>query len=249
MRPRQIPTAEIRFAAKMGFLTKSMWDEFFGTESRSWRSRQWRALLEEKFFLHHPSAIAKDVIVPNAGHKIVQQLVGNEVSTAPYAGHIGHDEILSKILIRLIRSKTISDFTSEAELKHRHQDDRHWNVRQERLKFPDAILDVSGEGSLRNMALEIELTAKCQKRYRKIFDTYQDRKQIQAVVFVINSSGIFKALTKAIKDSHYPDWTKPVGFGRVDEWLTDPENAPIRFRELTTSLKDLKANRNSLLKT
>ena len=232
----------------MGFLTKGMWDEFFGTKSRSWRSRQWRALLEEKFFLRHPSAIAKDVIVPNAGHKIVQQLVGSEVSTAPYAGHIGHDEILSKILIRLVRSTAISDFTSEAELKHRHQDDRHWNIRQERLKFPDAILDLNGQSGLRKMALEIELTAKCQKRYRKIFDTYQDRKQVQAVVFVINSSGIFKALTKAIKDSRYPDWARPVGFGRVDEWLVDPENAPIRFRELTTSLKSLKANSHSLLK-
>lgn len=239
MRTRNVPVEEIRFAAKMGFLSKSLWDEFFGTESRSWRSRQWRRLTESKAFRPHSSVTAKDVIVLDPSNKKVQEIVGGEVSTPPYVGHLNHDEILSRILIRLNRSGALLDFTSEAEQKRRHQDDRHWHHRQEKLKFPDAILDLKYDGSLIKVALELELTPKCQKRYRKIFDTYQDRKQLRAVIFVINSSVLFTALTKAIKDSRYPDWIRPVGFARLDEWLTDPENAPIRFREVTTSLKAL----------
>lgn len=239
MRPRNIPTDEILFAAKMGFLSKALWNEFFGTHSKSWRSREWRSLTGRKVFLPHPSPIAKDILVPNPNNMMVRNLVGSDLSSPPYAGHIGHDDILAQILIRLLRAEVIHDFTCEAEQKRRHVDRRRWSERLEKIKFPDAILRLGSRDRAMSVALEVELTAKCQKRYRKIFDTYQDRKEIEAVVFVIQSTGIFNSLNKALKDSHYPNWEKPVGFGRVDEWIKDPGNAPIRFPNQTTSIIDL----------
>jgi hypothetical protein len=42
-----------------------------------------------------------------------------------------------------------------------------------------------------------------------------------------------------MKDSRYPDWQKPIGFGRTDEWSVDPVTAPVIFRERTVSMKTM----------
>jgi hypothetical protein len=228
VRPRIVPEEEIRFAAKTGFLRRSFWEEFYGSDSKSWRSRQWRSFVDNKFFLPHPSALAKDVLVPNPRNAFVKRLVGAEISAPPFVAQLEHDSIVARTLLLLSRGKVVQSFTTEAELKRRHQDDRHWFDRSEKLKFPDAILTIAGGDTSFNVALEVELTVKSQKRYR-----------IRTVVFVINSSGIFKAISKAMKDSRYPDWQKPIGFGRTDEWSVDPVTAPVIFRERTVSMKTM----------
>lgn len=239
MRPLKVPEEEIRFAAKTGFLRRSFWEEFYGSDSKSWRSRQWRSFVDNKFFLPHPSALAKDVLVPNPRNAFVKRLVGAEISAPPFVAQLEHDSIVARILFLLSREQVIQNFTTEAELKRRHQDDRQWVDRSEKLKFPDAILTIANAETSFNVALEVELTVKSQKRYRKILEVYQDRKQVRAVLFVINSSGIFKAISKAMKEARYPDWQKPIGFGRNDEWSVDPVAAPILFRERTVSMKTI----------
>lgn len=241
MRRKNIPREEIRFAAKTGFLSRALWDDFFGPSSRSWRSRQWRYLLESGLFLPHPSLTAKHVIVPNPNHKLVRNIVGGEVSVAPYVAQLYHDEIVSRILLPLLRSELVQSCLTEPEQKRFCQDARSWYERQEKLKFPDALLSMNGAKGPMDLALEVELTFKSQQRYRKLFDAYQERNQIAAVIFVIDSSAIFKALKAAMKATQYPDWKRPVGFGRIDEWKKDPVTAPIIFKEMTTSIREMAA--------
>ena len=48
-----------------------------------------------------------------------------------------------------------------------------------------------------------------------------------------------QTIKKAMRDSYYPDWERPVGFGRLEEWSEKPSTAKISFAEKITSLSEI----------
>lgn len=233
MRPRNIPESEIAFAGKTGFLSKSIWMEFFAEGQERWRRESWNLLQARGFFLPHRSSRANDILIPNRSNVSVRALIGDDVPLAPYVGQLDHDEILATSLLRLQQSQVIATFQTEAELKKAVVISMQRKNPDEREKYPDAIVQLVGG---LNIALELELTLKSRRRYRNILRTYRTRQDTSRIVFIVRSSAIFDSIRQAMLDTSYPALERPIGFVWLEDWKKDPVNAAIDFKSMNTSM-------------
>ena len=229
------PIFEIKFAAKSGFLTKDLWNEFFANGSLSWRNKRWAAFTKDKIFLPHYAKLASGVLILNRKAKLVQKTVGEEVVLPPFISQLDHDEKLAKIVLSLVKDGVVSSYRLEPELKRlasglkRNYESEHKN------KYPDALIQLADEKKTR-VALELELTKKDPKRYRHIMDTYSSFQKADMVVFIVRDDRISQSIKQAMRDSYYPIWERPVGFARLEDWAANPATARISFAEKITSL-------------
>ncbi len=231
-----VPESEIWFAAKIGFLRKSLWNEFFAKGSSRWRRRQWLFFQRRSYFFRHPSSLARDVIVLNPKNLMVRELVGEDISSPPFAPQITHDEIMARSLLVLTKSGLIQDYKVEAELKRESIGQRKVHDASEKLKFPDAIVRTTSAGTFVRLAVELELTRKNPKRYRQIIGSYATKPDLNRVIFIARSNLIFENLRAAMRETYYPDWERPIGFCHLDDWIRDPANAAIHFNDGVTTL-------------
>ena len=236
MRPKQIPTGELTLAIKIGFLTRRLWDEFFAEGSKSRQSKKWKGLVRSELFLPHPSPLVKDVVIPNPKNSLVKELSGHAQLGVPFMAQLEHDETMARILIRLERSKVIQSFRTELEQKRQEPDERKGASRKERRKFPDAILTIDSPKGIIEVALELELNTKSQKRYRLIFENYARKSNLKTVVFITGGRSIFRSIRKAEKEMQRMGFFSSVAYSELKPWEENPIHAPFRFDGYSSSL-------------
>jgi len=236
MMPRIKPESEIRFAAKTGFLTKEIWNEFFAEGGERWRRKQWRLLAERGFFRVHPSRRASEVLVLNTKNKDVIAMVGDDISAPPFIAQIDHDELVARTLLQFLKENAIATHQTESELKRLYPLARNRRSGDEKEKYPDALIEL--KGGLR-IALEMELTLKSRKRYRHILRTYRARQDADRIIFIVRSASIFESISQAIQDTYYPILERPIGFAWLDEWTLDPLKARIDFKSFSSSWREM----------
>ncbi len=239
MKKINVPEREIRFAAKTGFLSKRLWEEFFAEGTPSWNRRLWKHFVGRGLFRPHPSALARDVMVLNRRNPVVMSMVGDEISTAPFVSQLEHDETVARILLDLVRAGLVRSFVTEMEQKRVPNGERRFAESTARVKYPDAIVTIGGPSERLRIALELELSRKDPKRYRQCLDTYAARKDIDRVIFIARAGIIFDSLKRAMRDTYYPDWERPIGFGQLDEWKKNPAVAAIHFSESETTMRTI----------
>jgi hypothetical protein len=236
---RHVPIAEVTFAAKTGFLSRSLWLDFFAKGRRSWRYFLWRAFLDRGDFLLHPASRAGDVIVPNRKSPLVRRLVGDAVALPPYISQLDHDEICAHIALTSEKSGLIHSFLTESEQKRLFFSSHRSYQEAKAVKFPDLFLELKSESAVRKVAVEVELSRKSPRRYCDIFRALRERPSHDLIVFLSRSEAIFDALARAMRDVNFPTWEQPVGFGRVDDWLKNPASAAINVHDGRTSLNQI----------
>lgn len=242
---RYEPIREIKFAAKSGFLTKDLWNEFFASGSVSWRNKLWASFTNEKIFFPHYAKIASRVLVLNRRNKLVQETVGEEVVSPPFVSQLDHDEKVAKIVLGLAKDGVLTNYRLEPELKRLSSGlKRHYGSEQ-RDKYPDALIQLSNEKRTK-LAIELELTKKDPKRYRNIMDTYSSFQSADLVVFVVRDDRISQTIKQAMRDSYYPDLERPVGFGRLEDWIANPSTAKISFADTVTSLSAIAKTKDKM---
>ena len=242
MRKQYQPIREIQFAAKSGFITKELWNEFFAYGCLAWQYRLWKQILKEKIFLCHRSRNTKDVWVLNKRHPLVFKTVGENISNAPFISQLGHDELMAKMTLSVMRKGIASAYRLEPELKKMAPGVRQHYETGNKEKYPDGLIQLANEDRTR-VALELELTRKDLKRYRQILDTYSSYQKADLVVFILRDDRIAQTIKQAMRDTFYPKWERPIGFGRLEDWSRNPTEAKIQFSECVTTLSDIK-NRN-----
>lgn len=237
---RYEPIREIKFATKSGFLTKNLWIEFFasGSASISWRNKQWVSFVTEKIFFPHYHNRAVDVLVPNPRHPLVKAVGGDAVASPPFVSQLDHDERLARMVLNLLKDGVAINYRLEAELKRLSSGSQRHYESQQKEKLPDALILLPDEKQTR-VAIELELTKKDPKRYRKIMSTYASFARADKVVFVVRDERISQTIRQAMRDAYYPHWTKPVGFGRLEDWIQNPSTARISFTEDVTTLAEM----------
>ncbi len=243
MRSPYIPIAELTLAIKVGFLTRRLWDEFFASGSKSRQSKRWKGLVRSGLFLPHPSPLVKEVIIPNSQHSFVRAISGQAHLGIPFIAQLEHDETVARILVRLERSKTVENYFTELDQKRREPDDRKGAARKERRKFPDAVVTISSPSGPLEVAIELELNVKSQKRYTQIFENYARRSNLKAVVFIVGRRSIYRSIRKALRNAQMPELERLIAFSDVDSWRKDPSNAPIKLRSASTSLAMMRAGK------
>ena len=231
-----MPEAEIRFAARTGFLSKRIWRKFFAEGGERWQRKNWSLLSSRGFFAAHRSRRARDVLVLNSCNKGVRAVVGDNISSPPFVAQLDHDELVAISLLRLAQSGAISSYQTESELKRYFPVVRNYHISNEREKFPDALVEVMGGPTV---ALELELTLKTRKRYREILQAYRSRKMTGKIVFIVRSAAIFESIKQGMQDIHYPVHERPVGFAWLDEWEENPVSARIQFKSSSTSIEEI----------
>lgn len=71
---------------------------------------------------------------------------------------------------------------------------------------------------------------------------YASSKDIDLVVFISNNQAIFNSISRAMKEVNYPTWERPVGFGKMNLWLKNPESASIYLSRSVTSICEIVAD-------
>lgn len=239
MRKKQTPTDELILAIKVGFLTRRLWDEFFAEGSKSWQSKKWKGLVRSGFFLQHPSPLVKDVVIPNSKNSLVKELSSHAQLGIPFMAQLEHDEMMARILVRLERSKVIQKFKTELEQKRQEPDERRGALRKERRKFPDAILSIDSPKGTFEVALELELNTKSQKRYRLMFENYARKSNLKTIVFITGGRSIFRSIRKAEKEMQRMGFFSPIAYSELNPWQENPIHAPFRFDGYSSSLAKL----------
>ena len=232
------PISEIIFAAKYGFLTKGLWNDFFAQGSLGWKNKLWATFVKEQIFLPHYSKFAVHVLVPNKKHFLVQKVVGEELVLPPFISQLDHDERLARMVLSLLKDGIATNYRLEPELKRLGSGlQRHYGS-STKEKYPDALIQIANEKKTR-IAIELELTRKDPKRYRQIMETYSSFKRADKIVFVVRDDRFSQTIKQAMRDSFYPDWERPVGFGRLEEWSEKASTAKISFADKTTNLSEI----------
>ena len=239
MRPRNVPVAEISFAAKAGFLSKPIWNEFFAKGLDRWQRKQWQLLLDRGVFIRYPSRLPRDVLVLNRKSPLVLAIVGEAISMHPFVSQIEHDEYVAKIVLELGRNPKVLGYRLEAEMKREDWMASQLRQTAEKTKFPDGILEVSGPTDTIRIAIEVETSCKDKKRYRQILKSYAARRDLSRVLFLARSQYIFDSLKTAMQETYYPDSERPIGFCDLDAWLRNPLNACIYFSNGETTMERL----------
>lgn len=238
MSAKHIPLKEISFAAKTGFLSKTLWHEFFTTRSRSRNSRVWHRFVQDGYFRPHESKMLPDVLV--LGNRSLCELErrGIMAVTKPHPGQFDHDEKAAYIILSLERENVLDGFATEAELKRKNWLWMKTTRDSKDAKFPDLTLELSVASKFRKVALEIEQSKKSFDRYKKVMNSYAASKGIDVIVFISNQQTIFNSISRAMKDVSYPSWERPVGFGEMEAWLKNPLTAPIYLSRGVSSIQE-----------
>lgn len=233
MSRKWIPTKEIQFASRMGFLTRSLWDEHFARDSQASHYRNWRRMTERGFFKTHSGSRDESVLVLNPTNETVVKICGDAVAKPPYLAQLRHDEILGNGILKLLKSQTISSYTTEAELRMIEPHRLHPNSCPPKL--PDLLLRM---GLLKEIAIELELTQKSRSRYRAQMTAYQHRESLAAIVFVVSGRAILEAILRAASDIRFPD-IKMIGFVTLADWESDTPSAKVSFQSGVVRLSEL----------
>ncbi len=231
------PSAEISLAVRCGFLSRSVWSEFFANGKDRWQRNVWSRFVIGGLFKPHYSKRASDLIVPNKDHPLIKKISGGEISHSPSVAQIDHDEIIVRSFLSLKKQQTILNAKFESELKREDlRTQRDYNP-ADKAKYPDLVIDVGDQNDSVKIAIELELSRKEPKRYRQMMNTYMTSKQFSSVIFITNRETVKTSIKSAIRETFYPEWERPIGFVELDEWIKNPTTAAISVGDEIVTLE------------
>lgn len=230
MRPNKLSQSALRVAMKSGFLTKSLWVDFFCQGKKRYQNRSWLELKRKNIFRDHPNKIVSNVLVPIKSLALVP---------TPFVNQIEHDEEVLRIILNMEKKAKLSKWKSEMELKQDYSGNIKYNKGSNFIKFPDAEIHFESSKTPISLALEVELNQKSRKRYKEIALAYTFHKNSDFVVFVCAEEAIEKSVLESFYSVRYPFNEKPIGIAKLSEWRIDPLNSELKINGVKTSLKIL----------
>lgn len=236
------PVREIELAARTGFLSKKIWNEFFASGKLVWRNRAWKNLVARKYFLPHYATLASDSVIRlNPKHPLVIKMVGDKIPQVPSIAVIDHDETVVNTFFHLKNMNILKTAKFESELKREDlRNKRHFDP-NDKTKFSDLVVELNSLKPSGKIAIEIELSRKEPKRYRQVMNSYMCNKDVSKIIFVTDLEVVKNNIKAAIRDTYFPEWEKPVGFAKLSEWRKNPSLAIIEFAEFKSNLFQLQS--------
>ena len=236
--PSAIVTSAIRVAAKPGFLSRRIWDEYLSHGHRSWKFRQWKALMTEGYF--EPCCdfgfTDEALILSRKGVGTATFLQMDPVRP-PGAKSIWHDDDLIAMALVLEKKGLISSWLTESELKcGRVRDFFPYQDDLCALKFPDLVIQLRHPKEKVFWAIELERTRKEKTRYYEMIQSYAGTFKINAVLVIAATESIEKNIQWAMNRLSYPQAKRPILFARYGEFLAAPDSAELRMGDKRSSI-------------
>ena len=229
----------LTFTGKVGFITRSLWHEFFATGNLRWQERQLQKLMEGDYLKKHRNVYAKRVLVlTEKSTALVNALHGPTVSPVPVM-YLAHDTVVARSLLTLKREHIIRDFHVERELKTYGIKDYLLSEKDHDRKYPDAVFKFKPFGKERTVAVEYEREQKSASRYRTMLTQYAAVTNLDLVLFIVERPAIKKAIEGAKKYISQNSISEKLAFVSADDWQKSPLDAVIEMPSGETKIQKM----------
>jgi DNA-binding Lrp family transcriptional regulator len=149
-----------------------------------------------------------------------------------------HDSYLSSLRLRLESAGIAKAWIPEHDI--RKQVATKYGLKGAARKvIPDGILSLEVNGLRESVAVELELSAKNQSRYREILYDYSGKENLWAVWYLVQSSTVERQILKARKALYRGSSGPKILFSKLDDVMLDPLNAVISDGTSKSHLCDL----------
>jgi hypothetical protein len=238
---RRIPPNVIdalAFTGKVGFLSREIWETFFGVGTLRWKEIQLLSLVSGGYLKRHRDKIAKGFYVTTTRtDKLLAKLKLPRVSPVPTT-YLSHDELVATSLLKLRSENFIQGYLVEKELKTYGIKDFLLSEVDHKLNYPDAITNIFAFNEDLTVAIEYEKERKALSRYKSTLYQYAKLPDVSMVLFICQNPGIESAIKSAMKHLGQTELSDRLAFVDAEEWLASPADArvyidsgPIKLRE------------------
>lgn len=225
----------VRFTAKTGFITRSLWHENFVTAKRSASNEQFKFLIKKDIFrLNKVYNDSSFYVLGTKGRRIKDEL-GLTACHFPRLNQLSHDGFISGTTFKLYKNHLLLNWNSESELKMNSR----YNEEYKFSRYPDFLIDVKISGEKRTIALEYEKTQKAIRRYYQILSAYNGMNQVSLVIFICESNENLLLIQNALKKMNNQLLNTKVAVCLASEWSKSPEFAEIKMLKRTFALNNL----------
>lgn len=142
---------------------------------------------------------------------------------------IEHDSMLTEVRVLLDRLGIGKNWRGSHELRLAASSDQKPEDRDADV-IPDGLFGVVKNNEARYFALEVELTAKARKRYRRILDLYGYKKAINHIWYVIKPPKLGTSLLKEVEKLQRTmpeDW---LAWTAIEDLLSNKLEAKVHFQ-------------------
>ena len=150
---------------------------------------------------------------------------------------LGHDVKLTELRLLLEDAGIARSWIPEHEIRSAMAK-KYGLQRIKSQSVPDGIMGVSYQGIMESIAIELELHHKNKDRYRDIFRSYAEKRNLKAVWYLVSSESLGKHLETL--------WTKYNGkygpwflWSLVDDVLENTKASTVRYFDQTIELEKL----------
>jgi len=239
----------LRFTGKVGFLSTTLWKEYFGQGNDRWKRRQLQLLVDRGYLQRHRNTYATRIyVLTDKSIEILKSLKASYVKPVPVL-YLSHDIVVARSLLELKRDKIIGQYLVERTLKTYGIKEFLLSEKDNDQKYPDAVFKMIAYGKQRTAAIEYERERKSLSRYKSILWQYAGVTNISMVLFICENDGIRKAIESAKKYLGQTSLLDRLAFVSADDWQRSPANAPIclasreiTLREICSPINELRAD-------
>ena len=151
---------------------------------------------------------------------------------------IEHNACLSQIRLSLESVDVIRDWKGEHVLRKEAAQNRS-RYRHDPDVIPDALVVMASSKGLHTVALELELTAKKKSRYEEVFDSYENKKQIGVLWYIVPTQSFGRWLTAEWENERSKRRAETFFWSLTKEIISDPYNAKIHRQGKPHFIRDL----------
>ena len=185
-------------------------------------------LLEQRNLIQRHHGLQNGKLVWSATKKGLT-LTGSDYVVTVNRNAIEHDSMLTEVRVLLDRLGIGKNWKGSHDLRLAASADRKPEDRDADV-IPDGLFGVVRNNEARFVALEVELTAKARKRYRRILDLYGYKKAINHIWYVIKSPKLGESLLKEVERLQRTmpeDW---LAWTTIEDLLSNELEAKVHFQ-------------------
>ena len=228
----------IKFTGKVGFMSKQMWHEFFGTGNRRWQNKQLKFIVDLGYFKKHRNEYATKIFVLTPRSiRLLEDMNLPQVTPVP-VGYLTHDAVVARSMLVLLQGKVIGSFTVERELKTYGAKEFLLSNKDNDQKYPDAVFRMFALGSARTVAVEYEKERKSSARYMSALWQYSRLTNLSMVLFICETPAIQKTIEGCMKHLGQTNLLDRLAFVSADDWKQSPLDAVICLRNHKVKLRE-----------
>jgi hypothetical protein len=231
---QQMPSnvvSALLLTGKVGFLSRDLWNHFFGEGTDRWHRQQIAHLVDRGYLQKHSNPEAKSTFVlTRKGIEFVGSINGSIV-TPPPVTYLTHDGVVAKSLMELQEGHYLNHWVCERELKRDGAKEYLVSSRQDgEFKYPDAVFEIHAFGKLRTVALEYERERKSLSRYKNILWQYSGLTNVSMVLFVYQKPSIKTTIEAAMSYLGDTGLSDRLAFADAEDWKCKTDHAEITLK-------------------